>query len=254
MSARELAARQLSFATAGGEVSALCLAPPRPRWLLVLGHGAGAGMRHPFMEELAAILASQGMATLRYQFPYMEQGRRRPDARSVLLDTVQAAALLGQSMAEELGRDRGEPGDAGETVSRSLPLLVGGKSMGGRMGSQAAAEGRLPGVRGLVFFGFPLHPAGRPSTARATHLVEVDVPMLFLQGTRDRLADLDLFVPECRRLEDRATLHVVEDGDHSFHVLKRTGRTDRSVLEELGRVTAEWAGGEWMARAPNLNR
>jgi len=187
-------------------------------------------MRHPFMEELAAILASQGMATLRYQFPYMERGRRRPDARSVLVDTVQAATLLGQSIAE--------------TASGPLPLLVGGKSMGGRMASHAAAEGGLPGVRGLVFFGFPLHPAGRPSTARATHLVEVDVPMLFLQGTRDRLADLDLLVPECRRLGDRATLHVVEDGDHSFHVLKRTGRTDRSVLEELGSVTAKWAGGE----------
>ncbi len=232
-----MTASELKLITDGGEVSALSLVPPEPRWLLVLGHGAGAGMRHPFMEELAEILAAEGIASLRYQFPYMEHGGRRPDARSILLDTVAAAVRLGRSIAAELAESRTG------AASEPLPLLIGGKSMGGRMASHAAATGRLPGARGLVFFGFPLHPAGRPSTGRAEHLNGVGLPMLFLQGTRDRLADLKLLVLECERLGDRATLHVVEDADHSFHVLKRTGRTDRSVLEELGRVTAAWARG-----------
>jgi hypothetical protein len=188
---------------------------------VVLGHGAGAGMRHPFMDRAADALAARGLATLRYQFPYMEAGRRRPDPHPILVATVRAA----------VARAAGE----------GLPLLAGGKSMGGRMTSRAAAEEALPGVRGLVFLGFPLHPAGRPGTERAEHLSGVDVPMLFLQGTRDRLADLDLLQPVCRELGSRATLHVVEGADHSFGVLVRSGRSADEVMAELADAVAAWA-------------
>lgn len=185
--------------------------------------GTGAGIRHPFMETTARLLGEHGLATLRYRFPYMERGARRPDPQPTLLATVRSAVAA-----------------AGD-VAGDLPLLAGGKSMGGRMTSLAAASTKPNGVRGLVFFGFPLHPAGRPSTDRAGHLSEVRTPMLFLQGTRDRLADLKLLEPICQGLGARATLHVVAEADHSFRVLKRTGRTWEHVLEELASVTALWS-------------
>ena len=180
-------------------------------------------MRHSFMEALAQALANVHIATFRYQFPYMEDGRRVPDSPAVLTATVEAAF---RTAAEEA------PG---------LPILAGGKSMGGRMTSQAAAEGKLFGVRGLVFFGFPLHPPKRPATKRGDHLAQIAVPMLFLQGTRDELADLSLLKPITNKLGERATLHIIEGADHSFHVLKSSGQTDVVVLSELARTTAQWA-------------
>lgn len=215
---------KLRFAVQGnGEVSALLVRPPAARWLLVLGHGAGAGMAHPFLGKLAAELANVGVATLRYQFPYMEERRRVPDRPDLLASTVAAAVRF----AAEAG-----PG---------LPLLAGGKSMGGRMSSQAAAENLLGCVKGLVFFGFPLHPPNRPGTKRAEHLAKVGVPMLFLQGTRDTLADLTLLRPVCEKLGPRATLHIIPEADHSFHVLKKAGKTDAEVMTELAQTTAAWA-------------
>ena len=206
----------------GVEVSALLLVPARPRALFVLAHGAGAGMRHPFMEAIAQRFAARGIGTLRYQFPYTERGSRRIDPEPVLLATVRAAVAAG---SEEAG---------------GLPLLAGGKSMGGRMTSRAAAAAPLTGVAGLVFLGFPLHPAGQPGVSRADHLAKVELPMLFLQGTRDALADLSLLRPIVERLGARATLRVIEDADHSFHVLKRSGRTDEQVLDELATAVAAW--------------
>ena len=211
-----------------GEVAAILDLPEPARHLLVVGHGAGAGMEHPFLEAIAARLAARGVATFRYRFPYMEAGKRRPDPQPVLLATVRAAVA---AAAREV------PG---------LPLSAGGKSMGGRMTSLAAAgeegaeEPGLPGVRGLVFLGFPLHAAGKPGTERADHLDRVPQPMLFLQGTRDRLAGLDLIEPVIDRLGARATLHVVDGGDHSFRVPKRSGRTEGEVLDELAETTAAW--------------
>jgi predicted alpha/beta-hydrolase family hydrolase len=207
----------------GVTVSGLLLNPPVSKALLVLGHGAGAGMRHPFMEALARELAGVGVATFRYQFPYMEDRRRVPDSPLVLTTTVQAAV---RTATEEA------PG---------LRVLAGGKSMGGRMTSQAAAEGRLEGVRGLVFFGFPLHPPKRPATKRGEHLSGVRVPMLFLQGTRDDLADLTLLKPIVKGLGALATMHVIDSADHSFHVLKSSGNTDSAVVRELAETTARWA-------------
>jgi predicted alpha/beta-hydrolase family hydrolase len=206
-----------------GEVAALLLRPAAARWLLVLAHGAGAGMRHRFMAQISAALAAVGVATFRYQFPYMEGGGGRPDPRPTLLATVRAAVAAGRAAAPD------------------LPLFAGGKSMGGRMTSLGAAEAPLEGVRGLVFFGFPLHPAGRPSVERGAHLGAVGVPMLFLQGERDQLADLGLLRPVCAGLGARATLHVVPTADHSFHVLKRAGRTDGEVIGELAAATAAFA-------------
>lgn len=218
-----------------GEVSATLMRREDARWLFVLAHGAGAGMRHPFLESIAERLAARGIATLRYQFPYMEQGRRRPDPPPILVATVRSAVAFTGELA----------GD--------LPLLAGGKSMGGRMTSTAAAErstsavtsaeSAFAGVRGLVFLGFPLHAAGKPSAERGDHLTAVRLPMLFLQGARDRLADLDLLRPLCRGLGDRATLHVVEGADHSFHMPRTSGRTDGDILDELARTVAEWADG-----------
>jgi predicted alpha/beta-hydrolase family hydrolase len=215
---------ELSFeASPGKAVSALFLRPTDARYLYVFGHGAGAGMQHRFMAAASAQLAERGIASLRYQFPYMETGKGRPDSRGTLLATVRAAVRAAAETAPD------------------LPLLAGGKSMGGRMTSLAAAEAPLPGVRGLVFFGFPLHPAERPSTERADHLDKVRLPMLFLQGERDKLADLELLRPVCARLGNPAQLHVVPDADHSFHVLKRTGRTDDEILAELARIVGEWS-------------
>lgn len=202
------------------EVSALLVRPKKATHLFVLAHGAGAGMSHPFMEQAARALASRGIATLRYQFPYVEKKRRRPDPPALLTATVRAAVT---AAAEE-----------------RLPLLAGGKSMGGRMTSTAASEGALPGVVGLVFLGFPLHQVGTPSTKRGEHLARVGVPMLFVQGSRDAMADLDLLRPLLKRL-DRTTLHVVEGGDHGFHVPRKSGRTDADALEEAADRIASWA-------------
>jgi predicted alpha/beta-hydrolase family hydrolase len=176
-------------------------------------------MRHPFMERIAAELGARRVATLRYQFPYMEAGRRPPDPPPKLLSTVRSAVAEARRLAPD------------------LPLLAGGKSMGARMTSQAAAGEPLGGVAGLVFLGFPLHPAGRPGVERASHLDGVDLPMLFLQGTRDALADLTLLDPVCRDLGPRARLHVIDGGDHSFKVLARSGRTEDGVMAELADTT-----------------
>jgi len=208
-----------------GEVDALLLRPPEATRLLVLGHGAGAGMTHPFMEDMAKRLARRNIATLRYQFPYMEHGNRRPNPAPVLKATVRAAV----SAAAELGE--------------GLPLLAGGKSMGGRMTSLAASEEALPGIRGLVFFGFPLHAAGKPGNERAEHLADVEAPMLFLQGTRDRLADLELLRPVCRDLGRRCTLEVLDQADHSFRVPKRSGIDQDDVLDRLADAVLAWQEG-----------
>ena len=206
----------------GTSVSALLLAPAQPSALLVFAHGAGAGMDHPFMAGLAAALAGRGVATLRYQFPFMEQGSKRPDPPATAHAAVRAA------VAEAAAR---QPG-----VAR----YPGGKSFGGRMTSQAQSAQPLAGVRGLVFVGFPLHPAGKPGTQRAAHLAAVRLPMLFLQGTRDTLADLASIRSTVSQLGTRAALHVVEGADHSFHVLVRSGRSDAQVLEELADTAAAW--------------
>lgn len=219
MDAAEL---RFTASRSSGEVSALFLRPKGARACLAFAHGAGAGMRHAFLASMAERLAARGIATFRYQFPYAEKGGRRPDPQPILLATVRSAVA---AAAEAAG---------------GLPLFAGGKSMGGRMTSLAAAKDPLPGVRGLVFFGFPLHPAGRPSAERGEHLAQVALPMLFLQGTRDALADLDLLRPVCERLGARATLHVVEDADHSFHVPKRSGRTDDETQDELADAMDRW--------------
>ena len=205
-----------------GMVSALLVRPARPSALYVMAHGAGAGMRHAFLEAMAQRLAARGIATWRYQFPYTEQGKRRIDPEPVLLATVRAAVAAGRVEAE------------------GVPVLAGGKSMGGRMTSRAAAAEPLEGVAGLVFLGFPLHPAGKPGVARAEHLAKVAVPMLFLQGDRDELADLTLLRPVVEGLGARATLHVVDHADHMFHVLKRSGRTEDEVFDELTETTDIW--------------
>jgi predicted alpha/beta-hydrolase family hydrolase len=203
-------------------VSGLLLAPAGARACYVLAHGAGAGMGHPFMTSVAQGLAAQGIATLRYQFPYMERGSKRPDTPRVAQATVRAAVARAAELA---------PG---------LPLLAGGKSFGGRMTSQAQAASPLPGVRGLAFLGFPLHPAKRPTDERAAHLVEVGVPMLFLQGTRDELAERALLQATVERLGERATLHWLEGADHSFHVLARSGRKDTQVMAEAIDALVQW--------------
>ncbi len=208
-----------------GQVSGLLLRPDGARLAYVLAHGAGAGMRHPFLETIAQRLGERGIATLRYQFPYMERRARRPDPPAVAAATVRAA------VAEAA---RAAPG---------LPLVAGGKSFGGRMTSTAQSAQSLPGVRGLVFLGFPLHPPGRPDDKRAEHLGRVQIPMLFLQGDRDEFADLKLLKPVVQRLGARATLHLVESGDHSFHVLKKTGRNDAQVMAELVESIVAWTAG-----------
>jgi len=203
-------------------VSGLLDAPQGAHACYVLAHGAGAGMTHPFMAAMANGLDERGIATLRYQFPYMEQRSKRPDVPKVAHAAVRAAVL-------EAGR-----------LLPNTPLFAGGKSFGGRMTSQAQAASPLPGVRGLVFLGFPLHPAGRPSDERAKHLFEVQIPMLFLQGTRDGLADLNLLEPLCKRLGSRATLKLFEGADHSFHVPARSGRKDSEVRAAMLDILATW--------------
>ncbi|MEN3348889.1 MAG: uncharacterized protein V7632_2524 [Bradyrhizobium sp.] len=216
-------AQELTIAVSDSStVSALWLRPAEARAAYVFAHGAGAGMAHASMETIAAGLAERGIATLRYQFPYMEKGGGRPDPPAVAQATVRAAVA-------ETARRCGD-----------LPLFAGGKSFGGRMTSQAQAKAPLAGARGLVFLGFPLHPAGKPSNERAAHLAEIKIPMLFLQGTRDALAELDLLQPVVKSLGARATLHLVDEADHSFHVLKRSGRNDAEAMAEVLDAFAAW--------------
>ncbi|MEZ4649897.1 MAG: alpha/beta family hydrolase [Candidatus Eisenbacteria bacterium] len=204
-----------------GEVSAILDDSDSCTVLYVMAHGAGAGMRHVFLESMAQRLVARDVAVLRYQFPYTEAGGRRPDRPAVLESTTRAAVKLAAEIS-------------------SLPLIAGGKSMGGRMTSNAQANAPLPGIRGIAFLGFPLHMPKKPSTSRADHLSRVDIPMLFLQGTRDTLADLDLLTPICAQLGPKATLHVVEGADHGFAVLKRSGRTSDEVLDELADRIRTW--------------
>jgi predicted alpha/beta-hydrolase family hydrolase len=205
-------------------VSGLLQAPQEARACYVMAHGAGAGMTHPFLGAIANGLAERGIATLRYQFPYMEQGSKRPDPPKLAHATVRAAVLEASRLVPD------------------LVLFAGGKSFGGRMTSQAQAAPPLPGVRGLVFLGFPLHPPGRPSDERGKHLFDVQIPMLFLQGTRDEFASLELLEPLCRKLGAWATLRLFQDADHSFHVPARTGRKDSDVRVELLDALADWIG------------
>jgi uncharacterized protein len=196
--------------------------PPNPTACYVFAHGAGAGMCHSFMAAIARGLFERGIATFRYQFPYMEQGSKRPDSPKVAQAAVRAAVA---AAVKQL------PG---------VPLFAGGKSFGGRMTTQAQAEEPLPHVKGIILVGFPLHPAGKPSIERAAHLSKVTVPMLFLQGTRDTLAELELIRDVTGKLGRNATLHIVEGGDHSFHVLVKSGRTDPEVRDELLDVMSGW--------------
>lgn len=215
--------RALSLEVDGESVSALLDRPADAKALLVLAHGAGAGMRHRFMASVAAGLAERGIATLRFQFPYLEAGRKRPDAPARAVAAIRAAVA---------GASRLVP---------DLPLFSGGKSYGGRMSSTAASEAPLAGVRGIVFFGFPLHAPGKESAARAEHLGAVSVPMLFLQGTRDRLAEIGLVTDVADRL-DNAEIAVFDDADHSFHVPKSSGRTDGEVMAAMLDRVADWIG------------
>jgi predicted alpha/beta-hydrolase family hydrolase len=215
--------QELSFSVKGAHrVSGLLRAASDSRACFVLAHGAGAGMRHSFMQAVAAGLSVRGIATFRYNFPYMESGGRRVDRPELAHATVRAAV-------QEAGR-----------LLPEVPLVAGGKSFGGRMTSQAQAASPLPGVCGLAFLGFPLHPAGKPSDQRARHLAEIELPMLFLQGTRDQLADVQLLQSVVERLGSRATLTLLQDADHSFHVPARTGRRDLEVLGEAMDELARW--------------
>ena len=209
---------------ANHRVSGLFDRPGTSRAVLVLAHGAGAGMEHPSMQAVASGLAQRGIASLRYQFPYMERKSRRPDPPALCHATVRAAVAQATRLAPK------------------LPLIAGGRSFGGRMTSQAQAQAPLERVRGLVFLAFPLHPAGRPATERATHLQAVGIPMLFIQGTRDELADLSLLRPVVEQLGSRATLHVLEDADHSFHVPARSGRTAADVQAAALDALCDWLG------------
>ena len=216
-------AQPLSIPLADGQaVSGLLQMPPDARACYVMAHGAGAGMAHPFMTALANDLASRAIATVRYEFPYMERGSKRPDSPKVAHATVRAAVAEASRLT---------PG---------LALIAGGRSFGGRMTSQAQAASPLPGVRGLAFVGFPLHPAGQPSDERAVHLAGVHVPLLFLQGTRDELADLPLLARLAERLGPRATLTLFDEADHSFHVPARTGRKDADVRAAMADALAGW--------------
>ena len=204
------------------DVSALLLRPSGARACFIFAHGAGAGMTHQFMETIATGLCDRGIATLRYQFPYMEKESKRPDPPAIAHATVRAAV-------EEAAR-----------CCSGLTLIAGGKSFGGRMTSQAQAIAPLAGVHGLAFLGFPLHPAGKPSNERAKHLSDVDVPMLFVQGTRDKLAELQLLEPVVKGLGTSASLHLVQEADHSFHVPARSGRNDRDALSEVVGTLSAW--------------
>ena len=215
-------ARHLKIPVGGTHVSGLLIAPERPRACYVLAHGAGVGMQHSFMAAVADGLSAHQVATLRYNFPYMEQGRRQPDSPKAAQLTVRAAV------------------NEASHVLPGIPSFAGGKSYGARMTSQAQAEVPLPHVRGLVFLGFPLHPPGQPSANRAEHLSSMDVPMLFLQGARDEFADLDYLKPLVKHLGANATLNLFDHADHSFHVPAKSGRTDAEVMTELLDEITAW--------------
>ena len=204
-------------------VSALIQVPAKSRALYVFAHGAGAGMEHAFMAAFSSELAARGIGTLRFNFPYLDQGSRRPDPPALCHATIRAAVALARRRWPR------------------LKIIAGGKSFGGRMTSQAQADEPLVGVSGLAFVGFPLHPPTQPSTKRADHLKDVQVPMLFLQGTRDDLADLKKLKPVIRKLGKRATLKLCQEADHGFHVLKRSGRTNDEVMSELADAFVAWA-------------
>jgi predicted alpha/beta-hydrolase family hydrolase len=217
--------RKVSFAVdAERTVSGLLILPKGARALYVLAHGAGAGMAHPFMAAISVALAERRIATLRYQFPYMERGSRRPDSPAIAEATVRAAVAEARALAP------------------NLPLFAGGKSFGGRMTSQAEAHEAL-GVEGLAFLGFPLHPPGAPGDKRGEHLAAVKIPMLFLQGTKDEFAGLDLLQPLVKRLGRKAKLHLIEDGNHSFRVPAKSGRKEADVIAELADTLAAWMEG-----------
>lgn len=215
--------REVKIRAGKSGVSGLLIAPKDACVCYVLAHGAGVGMRHSFMTQVANGLAERRIATLRYQFPYMERGSKRPDSPKVAQAAVRAAVEKARELLPQ------------------VPLIAGGKSYGGRMTSQAQAEAPLEAVRGLAFLGFPLHPPGQPSDSRAEHLSRVQIPMLFLQGTRDELAQLELLKPLVERLGTGATLTLFDDADHSFHVPARYGRTDAEVMRELLDSFAGWA-------------
>jgi len=213
----------VTFAVADGQpVSGLLQAPPSARACYVMAHGAGAGMAHPFMASIANHLAERAIATFRFQFPYLERGSKRPDSPKVAMGAVRAAVAAASRLAPE------------------LPLFAGGKSFGGRMTSQAQAASPLPGVRGLVFLGFPLHPPGEPSEARGDHLLHVQIPMLFFQGSRDDFADFALLQKLAGKLGPRATFWMFDDADHSFHVPARSGHTDAEIRVALAGALADW--------------
>jgi uncharacterized protein len=224
MAEKRSGAKEIHFVVSetAGVMSGLLLKPKHAVSLLVFAHGAGAGMRHRFIEDLSQRLAGLGVATMRYQFPYMEKRVKRPDSEGVLIATVQAALT------------------AAEKYSDALPIFAGGKSMGGRMTSLTLTKAPMDKLHGLIFFGFPLHAPGAPSAERGKHLADVQVPMLFIQGSRDALADLKLLKPLCAQLDGRAELFVVEGGDHSLHMAKRSGRTDSEVLDEVAAKTSSW--------------
>jgi predicted alpha/beta-hydrolase family hydrolase len=222
--------RELRLAGPDGELDAILLRPRDARALLCLAHGAGAGMRHAFLEAIAEALSVRGLATLRFQFPWMQRGERRIDAPPVLHAAVRAAFAQAERCAE------------------GLPLFAGGKSLGGRMTSQVAARHELPEARGIVFLGFPLHPADKPGIERAAHLRDVAQPMLFAQGTRDGLADLALLRPVVDALGARARLHLEDDADHAFHVRKKSGRGDEQVIDSLADAVAGFAAAAAAAR------
>jgi predicted alpha/beta-hydrolase family hydrolase len=208
-----------------GDVSGILMRPANATCLYVFAHGAGAGMEHAFMEAAASQLADRGIASFRYNFPYKEAGKRPPNRPPILIKTVRSAVAAAALLAPD------------------LPMFAGGKSMGGRMTSTAASKEVLPGVQGLVFFGFPLHAPGRDSSERGAHLADVGLPMLFLQGTRDKLANLDLLAPLLDEVAPEPTLHIVEGADHGFHVLKRSGRTDDEALAEMCDAFRAWVDG-----------
>jgi predicted alpha/beta-hydrolase family hydrolase len=215
-------ARDITIKVGSETVSGLLLRPPQAKALYLFAHGAGVGMRHRAMESNARGLADRGIATLRYQFLYMEKGSKRPDPPPLAHAAVRAAAAEAVKLAPD------------------LPLFAGGRSFGGRMSSQAEAKAPLPQVRGLIFLGFPLHPAGKPSVDRAEHLADVQIPMLFVSGSRDALAEMDLLKPLVDRLGERATLHVVDQADHSFNVQAKRGRTSADAEAEALDTMAQW--------------
>jgi predicted alpha/beta-hydrolase family hydrolase len=205
-----------------GDVSALFYTPPKAKFVMVFAHGAGAGMKNKFMESVSIALAEEGIATLRFNFPYMEKGKKVPDTKPVCCAAISAAI------------------EKASALSPKLPIFAGGKSFGGRMTSTAASEGMLNNVKGIVFFGFPLHAPGKPSNERAEHLYKVEIPMLFLQGTRDSLASLDLLKPVIKKLGSKAGLFIVDGADHSFHVPKDNKLKDTDVVKLLCREVRKW--------------